>query len=319
MKAIRVHAPGGPEVLQFEDAEDPVVRNGEVLIALEAAGINFSDISSRRSADHAFPYTPGSEGAGTVIAAGEAVTEFKPGDRVACQGAPGCYAKIVSASVDAVAKVPDDVGFEDAAAAMLQGRAAYAMAFQAYQTKAGDRVLVHAAAGGVGLLLTQMAKAAGAYVFGTVGSDDKVEIARDAGADCVINYSTQDFADVINQATNGDGVNAIFDAVGRATFAKGLDCLASRGYLISYGQASGPIDPFDLALLARSGGYVTRTNARRYAPTLEGWRFQVAEVFAWVRSGRLRLRRTSYPLAKAAEAHRDLEERRSTGKLLLIP
>jgi NADPH:quinone reductase len=218
-----------------------------------------------------------------------------------------------------VAKVPDGIGFEDAAAAMLQGRTAYAMAFQAYPTKAGDRVLVHTAAGGVGLLLTQMAKAAGAYVFGTVGSDEKVEIAREAGADYVINYSTQDFAQVINQATNGDGVNAIFDSVGKATFTKGLGCLASRGYLISYGQASGPIEPFDLALLARSGGYVTRTNARRYAPTLEGWRFQVAEVFAWMQSGRLRLRRTSYPLAKAAEAHRDLEERRSTGKLLLIP
>jgi NADPH2:quinone reductase len=319
MKAIRVHEPGGPDVLRLEEAADPVAAPGEVLIRLTAAGINFSDVSARQGGDHSYPYTPGSEGAGLVVAIGEGVQEFQPGERIAGQGAPGCYAELVSAPVEAVAKVPEGLALDDAAAAMLQGRTAYAMAFQAYATKAGDRVLVHAAAGGAGLLLSQMAKEAGAYVFGTVGSDEKRAVASEAGVDCVINYSTQDFAKIINDATAGEGVNAIFDSVGRTTFTKDFECLASRGYVISYGQASGPIEPFDLALLSRSGGYVTRTNARRFAPTLEGWRFQVSEVFARIQSGRLRLRHTSYPLAQASAAHRDLEGRRSVGKLLLIP
>lgn len=320
MKAIRVHQPGGPEVLQYEDADDPDVSSGNVLIQLEAAGINFSDTGSRARGDGAtYPCTPGSEGAGRIIAIGNGVSGFEVGDLVACQGAPGCYAELVSAPVEAVAKIPAGLALEDAAAVMLQGRTAYAMAFQAYQTKHGDRVLIHAAAGGVGLLLTQMAKQAGAIVFATVGSDEKIGAAREAGADHVINYSTEDFAGVINSETDGAGVNAIFDSVGRATLTRGLECLASRGYLISYGQASGPIEPFDVSLLSRSGGYITRTNARRYAPTVEGWRFQVSEVFAWVKSGRLEVRRTSYPLAEAAAAHRDLESRRTIGKLLLIP
>lgn len=320
MKAIRVYEPGGPEVLRYEDAPEPTVGPGHVLIRLAACGINFSDTGARSRGDGAaYPYTPGSEGAGTVIATGEGVTEFEAGDLVACQGATGCYAEVASVPAETVAKVPAGISLEDAAAAMLQGRTAYAMAFQAYQTKHGDKVLIHAAAGGVGLLLTQMAKHAGAVVFATVGSDAKIAVAEEAGADHVINYSREDFAEVVNRATNGDGVNAIFDSVGKTTFTKGLACLGSRGYLISYGQASGPIDPFDLALLSRSGGYVTRTNARRYAPTLEGWRFQVSEVFAWIKSGRLTLRRTSYPLSQAAAAHRDLEQRTSIGKLLLIP
>jgi NADPH2:quinone reductase len=320
MKAIRVHQPGGPEVLQYEDVPDPSPGPGQVLIELVAAGINFSDTGSRRRGDGAsLPYIPGSEGAGTIAAIGEGVTEFRAGDLVAFQGAAGCYAEKVAATVETLAKVPEGIAAKDAAAAMLQGRTAYAMVFQAYKTKPGDRVLIHAAAGGVGLLLTQMAKHAGAHVFATVGSDAKVVAVKEAGADQVINYSTDDFAAVINEATNGEGVNAIFDSVGQATFVKGLECLASRGYLISYGQASGPIEPFDLSLLSRSGGYVTRTNARRYGPTLEGWRFQVSEVFAWIRSGRLRLRWTSYPLARAADAHRDLESRATIGKLLLIP
>ena len=320
MKAIRIHEAGGPDVLRYEEVPEPKPGPGEVLIDLVAAGINFSDIGSRRRGDAATrPYTPGSEGAGSIVSIGAGVTDLRIGELVACQGAAGCYADMVAAPVESVAKMPAGIAAEDAAAAMLQGRTAYAMAFQAYQTKPGDRLLIHAAAGGVGLLLTQMAKQAGAYVFATVGNDDKVDIAREAGADSVINYSREDFTAAVNKETGGEGVNAIFDSVGNATFVKGLECLASRGYMISYGQASGPIEPFDLSLLSRSGGYVTRTNAKRYGPTLEGWRFQVSEVFAWIKSGRLKIRRTSYPLAQAAGAHRDLEGRRTTGKLLLIP
>jgi NADPH2:quinone reductase len=252
---------------------------------------------------------------------GEGVTQFKVGDGVACQYQPpaGCYAEFAAIDVSGTVKLPSGVSHEDAAASLLQGRTAYAMAFQAYQTKAGDRILIHAAAGGVGLLMTQMVKRAGANVFATVGSDEKVDAAKEAGADCVINYSTEDFADVINRDTNGEGVNAIFDSVGRSTFLKNFDCLASRGYVVSYGQASGPIPPLDTGLLARSGGYVTRTNARRYTDGEEGWRFQVDQVFGMISSGTLKVRAERYPLANAADAHRDLEERRSIGKLLLIP
>ncbi len=321
MKAIRVHHAGGPEVLLYEEVPDPSPGPGQVLIKVLAAGINFSDTGARRRPEGPLPYTPGTEAAGSVIELGEGVTQFQLGDLVACQYQPpaGCYAEKAAVNVSGTVKVPAGVSPEDAAAAMLQGRTAYAMAFQAYQTKPGDRVLIHAAAGGVGLLMTQMIKQAGGRVFATVGSDAKAAAAREAGADCVINYSEDDFAEAVNHETGGAGVNAVFDSVGLQTFLKNFECLASRGYVISYGQASGPIPLLDTSLLARSGGYVTRTNARRYTDGEDGWRFQVQQVFDMLAAGRLKLRVTRYPLAEAARAHRDLEERRSIGKLLLIP
>jgi NADPH2:quinone reductase len=321
VKAIRVYEAGGPEVMRYEDVPDPVPGVGQVLIQVLAAGINFSDTGARRHAEGALPYTPGTEAAGRVVGLGPGVTQFQIGDLVACQYQPpaGCYAEKAAINVSGTVKIPEGIAPEDAAAAMLQGRTAYAMAFQAYQTKPGDRVLIHAAAGGVGLLMTQMTKHAGARVFATVGSDAKAEAAWQAGADIVINYSVDDFSEAVNRETGGVGVNAIFDSVGRQTFLKDFDCLASRGYVVSYGQASGTIPLLDTSLLARSGGYVTRTNARRYAEGEHGWRSQVEQVFAMLTDGWLKLRITRYPLAEAAVAHRDLEERRSIGKLLLIP
>lgn len=331
MKAVRIHNPGGPEVLQYEDALDPAPGPGQVLIRVAVAGINFSDIGSRREGAPAdaesrrteagarFPYVAGSEAAGTVVATGANVTRFRTGDAVACQPVPGCYAELVAAPERSVVKLPDGLDPRVATAVMLQGRTAYAMSHHACPIKPGDRVLVQAGAGGVGVLLTQMAKTLGAHVFATVGSDEKIAIAKEAGADHVINYSTDDFAETVNRATGGAGVNAIYDAVGQATFVKGLLCLASRGTLVSFGQASGPIEPFDLSLLARSGGFITRTNARRFAPTDEEWRSQTELVFDWARTGKIRPRTTEYPLSRAGDAHRDLEGRKSTGKLLLVP
>lgn len=320
MKAIVMHEAGGPEVLRYEEVPDPAAAPGQVLIEIAAAGINFTDVGSRRRAGAAeLPRIPGSEAAGRVAALGDGVTELSVGDVVACQPVPGCYAEMVAAPVDAVARLPIGMEPEQAATSMLQGRTAYAMAFHAYPIRQGDRVLVHAGAGEVGLLLTQMAKMAGAYVFATVGSDEKVPAAKDAGADCVINYSTEDFEQVVMEATSGRGVNAVYDSVGKATFEKGLACLALRGTMVSYGSASGQIEPVDLGLLQRSAGYITRTNARAHAPTLEEWRHHTAQVFDWVHSGKLRVWTTSYPLAQAADAHRALESRASIGKLLLIP
>jgi NADPH2:quinone reductase len=320
VKAIVMHQAGGPEVLHYEEVPDPAPGPGQVLIDVAAAGINFSDLGARRRAEPGeLPSIPGSEAAGTVSAVGEGVTELRVGDVVACQPVPGCYAERVAAPADSAVRLPDGMDPRAAAAAMLQGRTAYAMAYYAYPVKPSDRVLVHAAAGGVGLFLTQMARMIGACVFATVGSDEKIAVAKEAGADRVINYSTQDFAEVINQATGGEGVNAIFDSVGKATFLKGLACLASRGTMVSFGQSGGPIEPFDLSHLARSGGYITRTNARRHAPTLEEWRRHTNQVFDWVHTGQLRVWSTSYPLSEAAYAHRALQDRRTIGKLLLIP
>ena len=320
MKAIRMHQAGGPEVLQYEDVPDPTPGPGQVLIQVAAAGLNFSDLGARRRVTgEKLPTIPGTEAAGTVTAVGEGVAEFRAGDVVACQPVPGCYAEQVAAPVDAVAKLPDGMDPRAAVASMLQGRTAYAMAFHAYPIQPGDRVLIQAGAGGVGLMLTQMAKRAGAYVFATVGSEEKVSVAREAGADYVINYSVDDFEAIVKRETVGQGVNAVYDAVGKTTFLKGLACLAPRGYMVSYGSASGPIEPFDLNLLARSGGYVTRTNARRHAPTLDEWRRQTTQVWAWVHAGELRVWFTAYPLAQAADAQRALENRRTIGKQLLIP
>ena len=331
MKAIRIHRPGGPEVLQYEDAPDPVAGPGQVLIQVGAAGINFSDLGARRNggapdvearrseAPVRFPIVAGGEAAGTVISVGDGVTGFRTGDAVACQPVPGCYAEKVVASITSVVKVPRGMEPAAAVAAMLQARTAYAMAFHAYPIRAGNQVLIQAGAGGVGLLLTQMAKMQGAYVLSTVGSDEKIAAAQEAGADHVVNYSRDDFAQAVMTATKGEGVNAIYDAVGQETFVKGLSCLASKGTLVSYGQASGPIEPFDLSLLARSGGYITRTNARRFAPTQEEWYRHTALVLDWAGTGKIKLRYTTYPLFRAADAHKDLEQRRSVGKLVLIP
>ncbi len=319
MKAVRVHEPGGPEVLRYEDVPDPSVGPGQVLIDVAAAGVNYMDIGRRRSASAPdLPLILGGESAGTVAAVGEGVTEFVAGDVVAYHGPPG-YAEKVVAPVARVIKLPPGMKAETGAAIMLQGLTAHALAHGAYNVKSGDRVLVQAGAGGVGSLLTQMAKNAGAYVFATVGSDDKIQAAKEAGADTVMNYSEQDFEEEIAEATRGQGVHAVFDAVGKDTFLKGINCLASRGFMVSFGQASGPIEPFDPALLSRMGGYVTRTGLAHYAGTREEWLQRANELLGWVNTGKIKVRTTAYPLSKAADAHADLQGRKTIGKLLLIP
>jgi NADPH:quinone reductase len=320
MKAIRIHSAGGPEVYRYEEVPDAVAGPGQVLVRIAAAGINYSDVGARRNAEpDTLPVIAGSEAAGTVVAVGDGVTNVGIGAMVAFQPVPGCYADMVAAPASQVVEVPVGIKPEAAAASMLQGRTAYAMAFHAYPIKTGDRVLVQAGAGGVGLLLTQLAKMAGAYVFSTVGSDEKREAAHEAGADTVINYSTEDFEAAVMRATGGEGVSAVYDAVGQTTFLKGISCLARNGVMVSYGRASGPIEPFDLSLLGRVGGFVTSTAARHHAPTDEERHRQASLVLQWVQEEKLKLRYTAYPLAQAADAHRDLEGRKSIGKLLLIP
>lgn len=327
MKAIVIHEPGGPEVLKYEDVPDPVPGADEVLIKNLAAGINFSDTGRRGDV----PYIPGTEAAGPVVAVGEGVNDFKAGDYVACQGARGGYAELVvcrtrdaaaaGGSRDAggrVIKVPQGIKPESAVGVMLQGLTAHAMAFGAYQIKPGDKVLVQAAAGGIGLMLTQMAKIAGAYVFGTVGSDEKIAAAKEAGADHVINYSKADFEAAVNKATDGAGVNAVFDSVGGPTFLKGMGCLAPLGTMVSFGSAGGPIEPFRLSQLG-SGRYVIATRMSNHTATREAWLGRASELLRWLQEGQLQTRVTTYPLARASEAHRAMGDRRSIGKLVLIP
>ncbi|MPZ48114.1 MAG: zinc-binding dehydrogenase [Dehalococcoidia bacterium] len=338
MKAIRVHEPGGPEVLSYEDVPDPTPGPGEVLVRNQAAGINFADIGRRRStyggadlrqvlagapaAAPKEPITLGGETVGTVIAVGEGVTEVKPGDYVGAQGSEfmaktGGYAEQVVVSAERIVKAPPELKPEVVSALLLQALTAHAIAFGAYNIKPGDSVLVQAGAGGVGIMLSQMAKIAGAYVYATVGSDEKAAIAKEAGADEVINYSNQDFEAYIKEATKGRGVNAVFDAVGKTTFRQSVASLAPLGMMVSYGAASGPADPLRVGDLA--GKYLTSTRMSHHTSTRELYVHRLSEIFGWAQQGKLRAWVKTYPLANASDAHRDLEQRASTGKLVLIP
>ena len=338
MKAIRVHEPGGPEVLRYEDVPDPTPGPGEVLVQNQAAGINFADVGRRKNTyggadmrqvlDGApnppprEPITLGGETVGIVLAVGEGVSEVKPGDYVGAQGSEwmartGGYAEQVVVSQERIVKVPAELTPEVASAFLLQALTAHAIAFGAYNIQAGDCVLVQAGAGGVGTMLSQMAKIAGAYVYATVGSDEKAAIAKEAGADEVINYSNTDFEAYIKEATQGNGVNAVFDAVGKTTFKQSVACLAPLGMMVSYGAASGPVDPFRIGDLA--GKYLTSTRMSHHTSTRELYVKRLTEIFGWAKDGRLRAWVKTYPLANASDAHRDLEQRASTGKLVLIP
>jgi NADPH2:quinone reductase len=332
VKAAVLYRSGGPEVLQFDDVPDPTPGRDEVLIENHAAGINFSDTGRRsNAAANELPLILGTEAAGPILATGPNVTDFKVGDYVACQGISAGYAEKVLCRVrDATSTggsrdqggrlvlVPNGVKPEEAVGAMLQALTAHAMAFGAYQIKAGDRVLIQAGAGGVGLMLTQMAKNAGAFVYVTVGSDSKIRVAEEAGADEVINYSSQDFEKYVSESTGGHGVNAVFDAVGGPTFLKGMRCLAPLGTMISYGSAGGPIEPLTLNQLG-SGKYVISTRMSNHTPTRAAWVSRASEILHQVSEGKLRTFVTTYPLSDAAAAHRALETRTSTGKLVLVP
>jgi NADPH2:quinone reductase len=322
MKAVRVHQPGGPEALKYEDVPKPAPAQGQALVKLEAAGVNFVDIYNRSGLyKNPAPFVVGQEGAGVVESVAPGVTDVKAGDRVVYTGVPGAYAEFAAVPASRLVKLPLGVDSREAAAVFLQGMTAHYLSHTTYPLKAGDSALVHAAAGGVGLLLVQMAKMRGARVIGTVSTEDKAALARQAGADEVINYATHDFEAEVKRLTGGKGVQVAYDAVGKTTFDKSLACLTPRGMLVLYGTASGPVPPFDLN---RLGGalslFVTRPTLGAYTATREELLQRAGDIFEWKRSGKLAVRIDAvFPLADAAQAHRRLEGRQSTGKLLLTP
>jgi NADPH2:quinone reductase len=322
MKAIRVHAPGGPEALRYEDVPQPAAGPGEVLVKIEAAGVNFIDVYQRNGHYKVpVPFTLGLEAAGTVAAVGVGVAEPKVGDRVAYTTVLGAYAEYAVVPADRVVRLPDGVSAKQGAAAMLQGLTAHYLATTTYPLKSGDACLGHAAAGGVGLLLCQIAKLRGARVLGTVSTREKAALARGAGADEVIIYTEQDFEAEVKRLTSGVGVQVIYDSVGKTTFEKGLNCLARRGMMVLYGQSSGPVGLFDPQVLNQKGSlFLTRPTIVHYIATRAELLARAGEVLGWIQRGTLKVRiERELPLAQAAEAHRLLEARQTTGKVLLIP
>jgi NADPH2:quinone reductase len=322
MKAVRIHAPGGPEALTYEDVAEPTPGAGQAAVRLGASGVNYIDVYFRTGQYKAqLPLTLGLEGAGTVTALGPGVTDVKVGDRVAWTGVPGSYAQVTVVPADRLVKLPDGLSFKDGAAAMLQGMTAHYLAVSTYPLKKGDTCLVHAAAGGVGLLLCQMAKMRGATVIGTVSTDEKAALAKAAGADHVIVYTKTDFETEVKRLTGGAGVHVNYDGVGASTFDKGLNCIRPRGLMVLYGAASGPVPPLDLQILNTRGSlFVTRPSLNHHIASREELLERAGDVLGWIRDGKLKLRlEHQYPLAEAAAAHRALEGRRTTGKILLIP
>lgn len=321
MRAIRVHAAGGPEVLVLEDVPEPVAGPGQVLVRVEAVGINFIEIYQRSGQyPMSMPMTPGAEGAGVVEAIGEGVTSVAVGDRVASVNFAGAYAELALAAADRVVKVPDGVTTRQAAAAMLQGMTAHYLAVSTRPLGPGDVCLVHAAAGGVGLLLTQIARRRGARVIGTVSTPMKEALARQAGADEVIRYREQDFVVETKRLTGGVGVDVVYDGIGKSTFDGSLACLRPRGMMVLFGQASGAVPPLELQTLNRGGSlFLTRPGLPHYIATPDELAWRAGEVLAWVRDGSLRLHvHRELPLAEAAEAHRLLGAGETTGKVLLV-
>jgi NADPH2:quinone reductase len=322
MKAIQVAAVGGPEVLTIVDFPVPDPQPNEALVQIEAAGVNFIDVYFREGRYPApLPFINGQEGAGIVVAVGSDVTTLRLGDRVAYTGVLGSYADYAAVPADRLVKIPDQLDFNQAAAAMLQGMTAHYLSHSTYPIKSGNTVLIHAAAGGVGLLLVQMAKKLGARVIGTAGSEAKGQLAHDAGADEVIVYAKHDFETETRRLTEGQGVNVVYDGVGRDTFEKDLKVLRPRGYLVLFGGASGAVPPLDLMQLTKNGSlFVTRPSLQHYIATREELEQRSNDVLQMIVSGDLKLRiHQTYPLAEAQQAHRDLEGRKTTGKLLLIP
>jgi NADPH2:quinone reductase len=322
MHAIRVHQHGGPEVLSYEEIPTPQPGTGEALVKITAIGLNFIDVYHRTGRyPGALPFTLGVEAAGAVEAVAPDVTEVKVGDRVAYSPVLGAYAEYAAVKAASLVPVPDSVDDRKAVAAMVQGMTAHYLAFDTYPVQKGDTVLVHAGAGGVGLLLTQVAKRLGARVIATVSTEAKAQLAREAGADEVILYSQADFEIEVKRLTGGKGVACVYDSVGKTTFEKSLNCLRPRGYLVLYGASSGPAPSIDPITLMNKGSlFLTRPTIGHYNPDRASLLKRANEVFEWVASGELKIRaEQTYPLAEAAQAHRDLEARLTTGKVVLIP
>ncbi len=320
MKAIQVKQPGGPEKMELVNLPVPQPAAKQALVRIAASGVNFIDVYFRTGLYKAdFPLTLGQEAAGTVEAVGAEVTEVAPGDRVAYCMTRGSYAEYAAEPVAQLVKLPDTLDFPAAAAAMLQGMTAHYLTHSTFPLKQGDTCLVHAAAGGAGGLIAQMAKMLGARVFGTVSTEDKARVARENGCDEAIIYTQQDFAAEVKRLTAGRGVDVVYDSVAKTTFEQSLNSLRPRGMLALFGQSSGPIPPFDPILLSAKGSlFLTRPGLPYYLATRDELLWRAGDVLGWIAAGKLRLRiGATYPLANAAQAHRDLEGRRTTGKLVL--
>ncbi len=322
MKAIRIHAAGGPEVMRLDDIPQPVPKAGEAIVKVDAAGLNYIDVYFRSGLYKAeYPLTLGLEAGGTVTAVGPNVSEVKVGDKVAYTGVAGAYAEYAAVPAARLVVLPAGVSTKQGAAAMLQGMTAHYLACSTYPLKKGDTCLVHAAAGGVGLLLCQMAKMRGARVIGTVSTQEKAKLAREAGADETINYTTQDFEAEVKRLTDGKGVQVVYDAVGKTTWDKSLNSLAPRGLIALYGQSSGPIGQIDPQILNTKGSlFLTRPSLNHHIASRDELQSRANEVLGWIAGGKLRMRMEfEFPLKDAAEAHRALEGRKTTGKVLLVP
>lgn len=322
MRAIRVEATGGPEVMNATDIAEPEPQHGELLVAVAASGVNFIDTYQRSGIyQMALPFTPGSEGAGTVTAVGPDVTDFAVGDRVAWAMAPGSYAEQTVVPTANTVRVPDGIDDQSAAAAPLQGMTAHYLVASTYPVQSGDTALVHAAAGGMGLLLTQLIKSRGGRVIGTVSTDEKERLAREAGVDEIIRYTTEDIAERVRALTDGAGVDVVYDGVGQSTFDASLASLRPRGTLALFGAASGPVPPLDPQRLNSAGSvFLTRPSLGHHLRSRAELDWRAGEIFGAVSRGELNLRvGATYPLADAQRAHEDLENRRTTGKLLLLP
>ena len=322
MHAVQLQSHGGPEVLEYVDLALPEPRPGEARVALEAVGVNFIDIYYRTGAYKAeLPLIPGQEGAGRVDAVGEGVTDIAVGDRVAYAMHTGAYVEHATVPASKLVPIPEQVGTAVAAAAMLQGMTAHYLTHSTYPVKPGDQVLVHAAAGGAGLLLCQIAKRLGARVIGTVSTEEKAGLAREAGADEVILYTEQDFVRETRRLTDGAGVHVVYDSVGKTTLDGSLNVLRPRGYLVLFGQSSGAAEPLDPQVLnARGSLFLTRPTLGHYVQNRDELLWRANDLFNWIAAGELSVRvDRTFPLAEAAEAHRALESRRTTGKLLLVP
>jgi NADPH:quinone reductase len=322
MKAIQVQKTGGPEVLTLVDLSIPKPKANEAVVKIAASGINFIDVYFREGRYPAtLPFVDGQEAAGTVTEVGSEVKSIKPGDRVAYSNVIGSYAEYAAVPAERLVQVPDKISDQQAAAAMLQGMTAHYLINTTYPLKKGETALIHAAAGGVGLLLVQMAKNIGARVIGTAGSEEKAKLARDAGADEVIIYTKQDFDAETKRLTENKGVHVVYDGVGKSTFEKGLNVLRPRGYMVLFGGASGAVSPFDPIALSQKGSlFVTRPSLVHYIATRQELEHRSSDVFNMIVAGKLKLRVGHvYKLEEVQQAHRDLEGRKTTGKILLVP
>jgi NADPH2:quinone reductase len=320
MKAIRVHETGGLDKLVYEEVPSPTPGPGQARVKLHAIGLNFIDIYFRTGLYKSpLPFIPGQEAAGIVDAVAEDVTTVKPGDRVAYAGTLGAYAECAVVKASQLVPLPDSLSFENAAAVMLQGMTAHYLTYSTFPLRKGETILLHAAAGGVGLLLTQVAKRIGATVIGTVSTEEKAAQAKEAGADHIILYTRTDFEQEVKRITSGAGVDVVYDSVGRTTFDKSLNCLRRRGMMVLFGQSSGPVPPFDLSALNAKGSlYITRPGLPHYTATPDELLWRSHDVFQWVAEGSLKVRIDRvYPLTEAAKAQQALEGRKTSGKVLL--